>query len=34
MPENTHKMWKDGSKQDREAMMDELENAGWSKDGC
>ena len=34
VPDNIHKMWKHGSKQDREAMMDELESAGWSKDGC
>lgn len=34
VPDNVHKMWKHGSKQDREAMMDELESAGWSKDGC
>ncbi len=34
VPDNIHKMWKDGSKLDREAMIDELERAGWSQDGC
>lgn len=30
--EELHKKWKDGSKQDREALCDELERCGWSKE--
>lgn len=32
VPPDIHKRWKEGTKADREAMVDELEAAGWSKD--
>lgn len=32
VPESMHLKWKNGSKKEREALVDELEKAGWSKD--
>ena len=32
VPESIHLQWKNGSKTDRESMIDELEKAGWSKE--
>jgi len=32
VPEQIHLKWKNGSKEEREKLMDELEAAGWSKE--
>ena len=32
VPESIHLKWKNGSKKEREALVDELEKAGWSKE--
>ena len=32
VPESVHERWKSGSREDREAMIQELEDTNWSKD--
>ena len=34
VPDSIHQRWKNGGKSEREALLEELERAGWDQDWC